>query len=69
MLKILIAQSNISYLNIKANFSQIETVVRKDLYLKPDLVVFPEYTLTGPLYGNYHLAFVPQYFELNRVIC
>lgn len=67
-MKILIAQSNISYLNIKANIARIESVIRKNLHLKPDLVIFPEYALTGPLFSNYHLAFDNPAFELKPVI-
>ena len=66
-MKILISQSNISYLNIKANIARIESVIRKNHSLKPDLVIFPEYTLTGPLYSNYHLAFIDPIAELKPV--
>lgn len=44
-------------LDINANLLKFDRIVRDNVYLKPSLVVFPEYALTGPLYGNYDMAF------------
>lgn len=54
--RILAVQYKPIYLNIKANLQKIERIIKKYKYLNPDLVIFPEYSLTGPLYSNYNLA-------------
>src|SRR3989344_3569755 len=56
-LKVLVFQYQPTYINLNSNIKKFERLVRKNLFLKPDLVIFPEYSLTGPLYSNYNLAF------------
>jgi len=56
-IKILVIQYNPVYLKLDSNLSKFEKMIKKYSYLKPDLVIFPEYALTGPLYGHLELAF------------
>lgn len=56
-MKVLAVQYKIQYLNIAGNLRKISRILNKYKHLKPDLVIFPEYSLTGPLYGHYNLAF------------
>lgn len=56
-IRILTIQYSIRYLNIHGNLLRFGRILDNYKYLKPDLVIFPEYSLTGPLYGNYHMAF------------
>jgi predicted amidohydrolase len=52
----MVVQYKIDYLKIKSNLLKFERLIKKYRFFKPDLVVFPEYALTGPLYGHYDLA-------------
>jgi len=56
-IKALVIQYKVIYLNIEANLRKFKRILKKYSYLKPDLVIFPEYALTGPLYSNYQLSF------------
>lgn len=58
-IKAIIFQYKPIYLNPKANIKKFDRLLKKYNFFKPDLVVFPEYSLTGPLYGHYDLAFKP----------
>ena len=55
--RVLLVQYKIIYLDVKANLAKFKRIIRKYKDLRPDLIVFPEYALTGPLYSNYFLAF------------
>lgn len=44
------------YLDIAANLRKMDNLIKKNIHLHPDLVIFPEYSLTAPLYSNYHLS-------------
>ncbi|NMB57458.1 carbon-nitrogen hydrolase family protein [Candidatus Beckwithbacteria bacterium] len=55
--RVLVVQYKPIYLDIKANLEKIKRILRKYSFFKPQLVIFPEYALTGPLYGYYDLAF------------
>ncbi len=54
--RILICQYKIRHLDIESNLEKFERIIKKNQYLKPDLVIFPEYALTGLLYGHSNLA-------------
>jgi len=56
-IKIMVVQYKINYLKPDANLRKFERLIRKYKFLKPDLIIFPEYGLTGPLFGHYDLAF------------
>ncbi len=56
------------YLDPKANVKKFDRLMKKYAFFKPDLAIFPEYSLTGPLYGNYDLAFV-QDDEVYKQLC
>ncbi len=66
-IKVLAIQYKIIYLNIEANLRKFERVLKKHSYLKPDLVIFPEYALTGPLYANYQLSFEKNNLIFNKL--
>jgi len=55
-MKILTVQYKPIPLKINSNIKKFERIIRADIHLKPDLIIFPEYALTGPLYGHYDLA-------------
>ncbi len=55
--RVLVAQYKIQYLDLQANLKKMKNILRANLYLKPDIVIFPEYSLTGPLYAHYEKAF------------
>jgi len=56
-IKLLIVQYGVRYLDVSANLAKFRRILKDNSYLRPDLVVFPEYALTGPLYSNYNMAF------------
>jgi len=58
-IKIVVVQYKTIYLNLKANLKKFRRLLKKCSDNKPDLVIFPEYALTGPLYGHYNLSFQP----------
>lgn len=55
-LRILLVQYKINYLNIHSNLRKLKRLLYRYKFLNPDLVIFPEYALTGPLFSNYELA-------------
>lgn len=55
--RVLVVQYKIQYLDLQANLKKIRDILRTNIYLKPDIVIFPEYALTGPLYAHYDKAF------------
>lgn len=55
-MRALIVQYKPIYLKIGSNLKKIDRIIKQNIHLKPDLVIFPEYALTGPLYGHYNLA-------------
>lgn len=55
-IRVLVIQYKVRYLKVKSNLTKISRIIRRYKYLNPDLIVFPEYSLTGPLYSNYKLA-------------
>jgi len=56
-IKLAVIQYKTHYLNVDKNLLKIERILKKCVFFRPNLVVFPEYSLTGPLYGHYYLAF------------
>jgi len=54
--RILVVQYKTIYLDIEANLRKFERIIKNYSYLKPGLVIFPEYALTGPLFSNYQLS-------------
>ncbi len=64
--KILVFQYKTIYLNIEANLLKFNKLIKKYSYLKADLIIFPEYSLTGPLFSNYHLSFKEDSFVYER---
>ncbi len=56
-IKVLVIQYKVICLNIEANLRKFKRILKKYSYLKPDLVIFPEYALMGPLYSNCQLSF------------
>lgn len=56
-LRVIAFQYKINYLNIISNLKKFEKLIKNNLYLRPNLVIFPEYALTGPLFSNYDQAF------------
>ena len=64
---LLVFQYKTIYLNIEANLLKMERLIKKYSYLKPDLVIFPEYSLTGPLFSNYNLSLADDSFVYERL--
>ena len=56
-IRVLALQYKINYLKTAANLLKFERLIKKYRFLKPNLVIFPEYALTGPLYAHYDLSF------------
>lgn len=56
-IKIAVFQYKVNYLKPESNLAKFERLIYNIQDFKPDLVVFPEYALTGPLYGHCHMAF------------
>jgi predicted amidohydrolase len=57
-IRVLTFQFKPIYLNPEANLKKFNRLIKKHSYFNPDLVIFPEYALTGPLYGHYQMAFL-----------
>lgn len=66
-IKVLVTQYKVIYLNFEANLRKFKRLLKKYSYLKPDLVIFPEYALTGPLYSNYQLSFKKNNLIFNEL--
>lgn len=65
--RVLAIQYKVIYLAIEANLRKFKRILKKYSYLKPDLVIFPEYALTGPLYSNYQLSFKKNNLIFNKL--
>ncbi len=68
-IKVIVVQFKIHGLDVNKNLSKIKRILKKYSEIKPDLIVFPEYSLTGPLWGNYNLAFneKDEIWKLNKL--
>lgn len=55
--KVLVIQYKPIYLKMRSNLRKFETILKRYNHVRPDLVIFPEYSLTGPLYAHYDLSF------------
>jgi len=56
-IKLLVFQFCINYLKPNSSLQKINRLLKQYQYLRADLAIFPEYALTGPLYGHTDLSF------------